>query len=237
MLTYSGPKFKTLWGVRYPKNDNIWGNKAAPEGVSPPTEALTDNLSHQGADPMQHITNQTEQVIAGDYGQLRITYRRTRFAWDVTVYQGTLRIDELCGAWDNASAAYREAQRIARAAHDGISVDQIIAEKPSELALAAVKALLDTVPAGDHRQVRPTMAHAHLAPLAAAQLRAVRIAGESTSHVVYAGEATRATLQSLARKGYGVLNYQPGLGRRRVVESLTLNERGVAEVLKSGVAA
>ncbi|HEX8348010.1 MAG TPA: hypothetical protein VF657_25255 [Actinoplanes sp.] len=48
--------------------------------------------------------------------------------------------------------------------------------------------------------------------------------------------ATRPTLRALARKGFGQLNYQPGLGRRRVIESLTLNARGLAEAAKQLVA-
>jgi len=176
---------------------------------------------------MQHVTNTTERQITGTYGILTITYRRLTYTWTVTVYAGPTRIDELCGAWDNAQSAYREAQRIARAAHNGTHVDQIIAEKPSELALAAVREILDTVPAGEHRQVRPTMAHAHLSPLEPAQRRAIRTAAENVRNTVYAGQVTRPTLKALARKGYGTLNYQPGRGRRRVVDSLTLNQRGL----------
>jgi len=186
---------------------------------------------------MQHVINATEQVISGTYGMLTITYRRLTFTWTVTVYAGPTRINELCGTWDRAEPAYREAQRIARAAHAGVKADQIIAEKPSELALAAVRELLDTVPSGEHRQVRPTMAHAHLAPLAEAQVRAIRIAGDSSNRTVYAGQAARATLRALARKGYGNLNFQAGLGRRKVVESLTLNERGSAYVTAEHAAA
>jgi len=177
---------------------------------------------------MKHVTNEAADIVSGTYGQLTITYRRLRFTWSVTVYLGTLRIAELCGAWDNSNAAYREAQRVATAAYAGQTVDQIIAAKPANLVLAAVAGILDTVPEGEHRQVRPTMAHAHLAPLADPQRRAVRIAGDSSNRTVYAGQATRATLQALARKGYGTLNYQPGLGRRKVIESLTLNDRGLA---------
>jgi hypothetical protein len=176
---------------------------------------------------MHQVINATEQQISGTYGSLTITYRRLTYTWTVTVYAGPTRIDELCGAWDNAQAAYREAQRIALAAHNGTKVEQIAAEKPSELALAAVRELLDTVPAGEHRQVRPTMAHAHLAPLEPAQRRAIRTAAGNPRKTVCAGEVTRPTLRALARKGYGTLNYLPGLGCRRVIESLTLNQRGL----------
>lgn len=176
---------------------------------------------------MQHVTNATERQITGTYGNLTITYRRLTYSWTVTVYAGPTRIDELCGAWDNAQAAYREAQRIALAAHNGDRIHEIVAAKPSELALAAVRELLDTVPAGEHRQVRPTMAHAHLTPLASAQVRAIRAAATRANNTVYVGDATRPTLRALARKGYGTLNYLPGLGLRRVIESLTLSQRGL----------
>jgi hypothetical protein len=186
---------------------------------------------------MSHATNGTQQSVAGTYGKLIVTYTRTKFTWTVTVYQGTLRINELCSAWDEASPAFREAQRIATAAFAGETVEQIVAAKPSNLVLAAVASILDTVPGGEHRQVRPTMAHAHLAPLADPQLRAIRIAGDSANRTVYAGQATRATLQALARKGYGTLNFENGLGRRKVIESLTLNDRGLTQAEVSLAAA
>lgn len=186
---------------------------------------------------MQNVSNATQRSIAGTYGKLTITYTKTMFTWSVTVYQGTLRIEELCGAWDNASAAYREAQRIATAAFAGETVEQIVAAKPANLVLAAVAGILDTVPTGETRQVRPTMAHAHLAPLADAQDRAILIAGARANHTVYVGQATRPTLRAIARKGFGVLNFQPGLGRRKVIESLTLNERGVARAEAGRLAA
>lgn len=180
---------------------------------------------------MTSIINEAENILSGTYGEggwaLTVTYRRTMFTWTVTVYQGTLRVEELCGTYDNAHAAWSEARRIARAAHEGTAINDIITAKPAELALAAVKELLDTVPAGEPRQVRPTMAGAHLAPLAAAQLHGIRIAARRDDRTVFTGQVTRPTLRALARKGYGTLNYEPGRGRRKVIESLTLNERGV----------
>jgi hypothetical protein len=154
------------------------------------------------------------------------------------VYAGPTRINELCGAWDNATTAYREAQRIALAAHNGTKVHDIIAAKPSELALAAVRELLnETVPAGEHRQVRPTLAHAHLAPLTAPQRKALRDGARNTRNVVYVGQATRATLSALSRKGCGTLNYLPGMGLRRVIDSLTLNQRGLDYAAANDIAA
>lgn len=186
---------------------------------------------------MSQAINEARDIISGDYGSLRITYRRLMFTWTVTVYCGPTRIDELCGTWDNPQAAWAEARRIARAAYEGVRTADIIAAKPSELALAEVKALLDTVPTGDHRQVRPTVAGAHLAPLADAQLRALRAASLDQHRRVYAGDFQRATLRALARKGYGTLNYQVGRGRRKVIDSLTLNGRGERAAAKCAVAA
>ena len=125
--------------------------------------------------------NEAADIVTGTYGKLTITYRRQMYTWTVTVYNGELRIDELCGTYDNAHAAWTECQRIALAAHQGVPVAGIIAAKPAELALAAVRELLDTVPTGEERQVRPTLAGAHLAPLAEAQERALRVAGVSAN--------------------------------------------------------
>ena len=174
-----------------------------------------------------NATNEAANIISGTYGQLTITYRRLMFTWTVTVYQGTLRIDELCGTYDNAHAAWSEARRIAAAAHQGTTVDDIIATKPATLALAEVKQLLDTLPAGDVPQVRPTLAGAHLSPLADAQIRGIRIAASRPNRTVFTGDVTRPTLRALARKGYGTLNYEPGRGQRKVIDSLTLNKRGL----------
>jgi hypothetical protein len=89
--------------------------------------------------------NEAADIISGTYGRLTITYRRLTYTWTVTVYSGTLRIDELCGTFDNNNAAWREAQRIALAAHEGKTVWQIEAEKPSELALAEAKRTIDGI--------------------------------------------------------------------------------------------
>lgn len=185
---------------------------------------------------MSNAINEAADIVSGTYGKLTITYRRLIHTWTVTVYNGSLRIDELCGTYDNSHAAWAECRRIASAAFAYVPVADIIAAKPAELALAAVRDLLDTVPAGEERQVRATLAGAHLAPLADAQKRALQVAGVSVNRTVHVGQATRPTLRSLARKGYGTLNFQPGLGRRKVVESLTLNRCG-EDWLQSGRAA
>ncbi|PRY24018.1 hypothetical protein [Pseudosporangium ferrugineum] len=199
---------------------------------------------------MPNATNLAPRSISGTYGHLTITYTRFDTHWAVMVFSGPTRIEELCGTYTEAAPAYRECQRIARAAHQGVPVHEIIATKPAELVLAALAEvvgtanqlaprLADAVPApAEVRQVRPTLARAHLAPLEPAQVRALRLADVHADRTVRASrQATRATLNALARKGYGTLNFQPGLGRRRVVESLTLNARGEAYVAAERVAA
>lgn len=89
--------------------------------------------------------NEADDIITGTYGKLTITYRRLTYTWTVTVYNGTLRIEELCATYTNAHAAWTEARRIALAAHEGKAVAQIEAEKPSELALAEVERLIDSI--------------------------------------------------------------------------------------------
>ncbi|NMO57503.1 hypothetical protein HH310_40830 [Actinoplanes sp. TBRC 11911] len=182
---------------------------------------------------MNNAINEAADIVAGTYGQggraLTITYRRMMYTWTVTVYQGTYRVEELCGAYDNAKAAWAECRRIALAAHQGTHVDDIIAAKPSELLLAEVKQILDTVPAGEARQVRATLAGAHLAPIADAQRRALQVAAVSGNHTVHVGQTGRPTLKAPARKGFGTLNYQPGRGRRKVIQSLIVNSRGLEE--------
>jgi hypothetical protein len=96
---------------------------------------------------MQVTANEAADIITGTYGKLTITYRRLTYTWTVTVYNGTLRIEELCDTFDTAHAAWTEAQRIALAAHQGKTVWQIEAEKPSELTLADAKRIIDGIAA------------------------------------------------------------------------------------------
>jgi hypothetical protein len=182
-------------------------------------------------------TASTEQSITGTYGHLTITYRRLTWTWTVTVFAGPTRVEELCGTWDTAAPAYREAQRIAAAAFTGTPVHDIISAKPSEAVLAEVANILNTVPTGHHRQARPTMAGAHLANLTDPDRRAIRHAATNAGKVHACRDFPRPVLRALARKGYGLLNYQPGLGRRKVIESLTLNGRGWDEARRQQVSA
>lgn len=104
--------------------------------------------------------NEAADIITGTYGKLTITYRRTMYTWTVTVYNGTLRIEELCSTYTNAHAAWTEARRIALAAHEGKAVAQIEAEKPSELALAEVERLIDSINVTIDEAQAPALAEA-----------------------------------------------------------------------------
>lgn len=87
------------------------------------------------------------------------------------------------------------------------------------------KALTDTVPTTTPRQVRPTMAGAHLAPPSAPMLAAINTHRDG---IVYPGPGVRpATLNALDRKGYGLVRYE---GARKRIVALVLNGRGLALV-------
>lgn len=100
---------------------------------------------------MNTAANEAADIITGTYGHgaraLTITYRRLLHTWTVTVYMGTLRIDELCDTYDHAHAAWHEARRIAKAAHNGHDIARILNEKPAHLALAEAKQLIDGITA------------------------------------------------------------------------------------------
>lgn len=181
------------------------------------------------------VTNATEQQISGTYGHLTITYRRLTYTWTVTVYAGPTRINELCGAWDDAQAAYREAQRIARAAHNGTHIDDVIAAKPSELALAAVRDLLDTVPVSDFRPVRATRTLVFRKPLSAPQCRAVT---QHRSGRVYPGNGVLpATLAAIEDKGYGTAVRGVDGRRPHQIAYVELNDAGLKVAGAASIAA
>lgn len=138
----------------------------------------------------------------------RITLQRVREdAYRVDVYQGTLRVEDNCGSYPTEV----EARAVARG-----YAQMYLAETAQPAAFA------DLAAHGSHRQVRPTMAGAHLAPLSAAQ---TRIISTHRDGIVYAGDGVRWTvLQSIVRKGYATVNaYQPG-GKK--ISSIRLNKRG-----------
>jgi len=72
-------------------------------------EPEDQHLTQPGADPMTTV-NEAADILTGTYGKLTITYRRLTQTWTVTVYNGTLRIDELCQAFDNKGAEIKHAK-------------------------------------------------------------------------------------------------------------------------------
>ena len=79
------------------------------------------------------------------------------------------------------------------------------------------------------REIRPTMAGAQLADLTPAQLRTIAKAAANGGTIHAGGDITRPMLKALDRKGYGVIGYEPRSDRRKIVDSLTLNDRGWRE--------
>ncbi|GGM27745.1 hypothetical protein GCM10011608_10700 [Micromonospora sonchi] len=148
-------------------------------------------------------------------GRATITLQYVRAgAYTVTVYQGTLRVEDNCGSYPTEG----EARLIARG----------YAHMYKAEADTTPVTLADLAKQGTHRQVRPTMAGAHLAPLSGPQQRAL---DSHTDGVVFVGDGiTAATLRSLDRKGYGKVAFE---GRRKRVVSLVLNGRGLAAVSKA----
>jgi hypothetical protein len=76
-----------------------------------------------------------------------------------------------------------------------------------------------------YRRVRITRTHVFTKPLSEPQGAAIR---RHRSGIVELGNGvTRPMLVAIADKGYGTLNYVPGLGQRKVIQSLTLNAAGL----------
>lgn len=128
-----------------------------------------------------------------------------------------------------------DAGRLVEAINDALDRMRTPAERAADDALVAdiaatmKRTLADAVPAGTHRQVRPTMAGAHLAPLTPAGQRAINA---HRNGLVHPGNGiTRPTLRSLARKGYGTLTYR---GRTAEITGLILNKRGMCAVKAEG---
>ncbi|MGS2615148.1 hypothetical protein ACVCAH_11575 [Micromonospora sp. LZ34] len=156
-------------------------------------------------------------VIDHQVGRVRITVQYVRDgAYTVTVYQGTLRVDDNCGSYTTEA----EARLVARGYAQMYRAEQQPAANPLQ-ALAAQ---------GRHRQVRPTMAGAHLAAPSDPALRVLRAAAANGGTINRSKAATVVQLQALARKGLVTLNYATGTGARRVITSATLTDRGAKAV-------
>ncbi|MCW6003799.1 hypothetical protein K1W54_04280 [Micromonospora sp. CPCC 205371] len=93
------------------------------------------------------------------------------------------------------------------------------------------RTMADVVPTRTRRQVRPTMAGAHLADLTEAQCDAIATARINGGTVQRSRAYPLPVLRALARKGFGTLNFAANAGKRRIVESLTLNGRGWSEAV------
>jgi hypothetical protein len=98
----------------------------------------------------------------------------------------------------------------------------------SQPASVQPQTMADTVPSQPHRQVRPTMAGAHLADLTEPQQDAIAAAQRNAGTVLRSGDHPLPVLRALARKGFARLDYAANVGRRKVVESATLTARGWA---------
>ncbi|MFI5895696.1 hypothetical protein ACIA5D_36935 [Actinoplanes sp. NPDC051513] len=176
---------------------------------------------------MNTTVNKASDIVTGTYGRLTITYRRLFHTWTVTVYSGTLRIDELCQAFDNKVSAWREAQRVATAAFAGTPVADIIAAKPGELVLAEVREIVDAAPASldvyrQARQTFPTRTNVHCQPLTPAELDLVR--NHNGGAVSTKVGQSWLVLRGIVRRGYGTPVY--GCGTKIV--AVELNQRGLA---------
>lgn len=150
-------------------------------------------------------------------GRVTVTVQRVREdAYTVTTMQGTLRVEANCGSYTSEA----EARLVARG-----YAEMYRTENPAE-----PNALHTLAVQGTHRQVRPTMAGAHLAAPSDESLRVLRAAHANGGTVGRSKAATVVQLKSLARKGMVTLNYASGTGLRRVVASATLTGRGLRAV-------
>ncbi|MEU3452264.1 hypothetical protein ABZ671_01275 [Micromonospora sp. NPDC006766] len=174
--------------------------------------------------------NQTLTYITPD-GRVTITVQRVREdVFTVTTYQGTYRVEDNCGSYDDEQVARLIAQGYAvlyRAEHPADPEPEAAEEEPQPEpepnAFDALAAL------GELRQVRPTMAGAHLADLTDAGQRAINRHRDGI--VRPGGGISRSTLNALERQGYGTLTY---VGRSARIDYLTLNRRGLAAVRVDG---
>jgi hypothetical protein len=152
-------------------------------------------------------------------GTTSITLQRvTADVWSVTTYRGTLRVDDQCGSYDSEA----EARAVARG-YAVLAKAEAMAAPLRELAELGVR-----------RQVPPTMAGAHLAKVSDPQHRALATAAVcgAVRRGGRDGEESVRTLMALARKGLLELHYEPGRGRRRVVEYGTLTPAGARELAR-----
>lgn len=120
-----------------------------------------------------------------------------------------------------------------------VDVDTLIAQINAEVDEATAKTQADRdqfnadvnrIMAGgeggnNFRKVRLTRTHVFVKPLSDPQTTAIR---NHRDGVIRLGNGvTRPMLAALADKNFGTLNYQPNMGARKVIASLTLNTAGL----------
>lgn len=174
-----------------------------------------------------------ELIARGDSLKMTLGTVRIELQWtdgdtfNVTVHRGVTRIDELSQAFHTEADARTKARGYALALKAGASIERII--EVEAIANTAKVTLATLVPAQRRREIRPTMAGAQLADLTPAQLRTIAKAAANGGTIHAGGDITRPMLKALDRKGYGVIGYEPRSDRRKIVDSLTLNDRGWRE--------
>ena len=168
---------------------------------------------------MQHSTKQPLAIdetlpYTTPNGRVTVTIQRIRHdVYTVTTVQGGLRVDANSGSYDNEQTA-----RLVARGYAELYRAENPADEPNPLTVLAGL--------GRHRQVRPTMAGAHLAKPSEAAMRILRAALANGGTVDRSKSATIVQLKALARKGLVSLNYAPGIAARKLIVSATLTDAG-----------
>ncbi len=172
---------------------------------------------------MQHSTKQPLAIgqtlpYTTPNGRVTVTIQRVReHVYTVTTEQGGQRVDANSGSYSDEQTARLVARGYA---------EMYRAENPA----AEANPLTVLAELGRHRQVRPTMAGAHLAKPSEAAMRILRAAHANGGTVDRSKTATIVQLKALARKGLMVLNYATGTAARRLIVSATLTDAGRKQV-------
>ena len=157
-------------------------------------------------------------------GRTTVTLQYVREgAYRVDYYQGTYRVEDNCGSYPT--------EHIAR------SVARLYAELAKAEADNAPGTLAEIAQQATHRQVRPTVAGAHLASVTDPQHRALATAATLGRVDRGAGptRASVATLKAMARKGLVRLVMKPG--KRYDIAHATITEAGERELTRLDAAA
>jgi hypothetical protein len=157
-------------------------------------------------------------------GRITVTLQYVREgAYRVDYYQGTYRVEDNCGSYPTEQI--------------GRSVARLYAELAQAEAAQVPATLAEIAQQGSHRQVRPTVAGAHLAAVSDPQHRALATAATLGRVDRGAGptRASVATLKAMARKGLVVLVMKPG--KRYDISHATITEAGERELTRLDAAA